>query len=89
MTVGHVGNGPDIALAKDIQATFLIAPLQLLLSPLILPGADVESGCEVWARVSGSRMLKGAMNGCPLIYLCSRFLYWNHSSCNSNIYKLL
>ena len=25
MTVGHVGNGPDIASAKDIQATFLIA----------------------------------------------------------------
>jgi len=27
MTVGHVGIGPDIAFAKDIQATFLIAPL--------------------------------------------------------------
>jgi len=27
MTVGHVGNGPDIASAKDIQATFLIASL--------------------------------------------------------------
>jgi len=25
MPVGHVGNGPDIASAKDIQATFLIA----------------------------------------------------------------